>query len=282
EGNGHALAHAARKLVRIGLEDRRRQAQPLEMARHDVEEFSLGLVDVAEGEIDERFADPAHRVEHIHRSLHDVGEMFPPHAGQLLLAHPEDVPIEEAVLDRSADDVERRAVGGRDRLDQGCLAAARFPRDAVDLVPVDLECDVIDGTDLPVDAEILHLVVSTQIAHREDGLRGHRSVAGLAVRLHHHAPPMPMRASRLRGSMYSFIETASRNRAMKVSVMNAVGNTNHHHTPATMALCWLAQKIMVPTVGRLISVKPSTESVTSSPIDQLMLLSVVENTIGRT
>jgi hypothetical protein len=31
----------------------------------------------------------------------------------------------------------------------------------------------------------------------------------------------------------------------------------------------------------LMSVKPSTDSVTSSPIDQLMLFMVVENTIGR-
>ena len=65
-------------------------------------------------------------------------------------------------------------------------------------------------------------------------------------------------------------------------VTTGVGNTNHHQTPDTMALCWLAQKIMVPTVGVSRSVKPSTESVTSRPIDQLMLLSVVEKTIGST
>ena len=35
-------------------------------------------------------------------------------------------------------------------------------------------------------------------------------------------------------------------------------------------------------VGVLMSVKPSTDSVTSSPIDQLMLFIVVENTIGST
>ena len=69
---------------------------------------------------------------------------------------------------------------------------------------------------------------------------------------------------------------------MKVRVTNSVGKTNHHQTPETMALCWLAQKIMVPTVGVSRSVKPSTDSVTSRPIDQLMLLSVVENTIGST
>ena len=69
---------------------------------------------------------------------------------------------------------------------------------------------------------------------------------------------------------------------MKVMVTQAVGNTNHHQTPDTMALCWLAQKIIVPTVGVSRSVKPSTDSVTSRPIDQLMLFSVVEKTIGST
>ena len=43
---------------------------------------------------------------------------------------------------------------------------------------------------------------------------------------------------------------------MKVRVMKAVGKANHHHTPATIALCWFAQKIMAPTVGVLMSVKP--------------------------
>src|SRR5829696_4276828 len=42
------------------------------------------------------------------------------------------------------------------------------------------------------------------------------------------------------------------------------------------------QKIIPPMVGVLMSVKPRTESVTSSPIDQFMLFMVVENTIGMT
>ena len=43
-----------------------------------------------------------------------------------------------------------------------------------------------------------------------------------------------------------------------------------------------AEGIMLPMVGVLMSVKPRTESVTSMPIDQFMLLSVVEKTIGST
>ena len=40
--------------------------------------------------------------------------------------------------------------------------------------------------------------------------------------------------------------------------------------------------ILLVIVGVLMSVKPSTESVTSRPIDQFMLFMVVEKTIGRT
>ncbi len=69
---------------------------------------------------------------------------------------------------------------------------------------------------------------------------------------------------------------------MKVRVMKSVGKTYHHQTPETIAECWLAQKSIVPTVGVSRLVKPSTDSVTSRPIDQLMLLSVVEKTIGST
>ena len=39
---------------------------------------------------------------------------------------------------------------------------------------------------------------------------------------------------------------------------SSTGNSTHHQMPATMAVCWLAQKIMLPTVGVLMSVKPST------------------------
>ena len=41
--------------------------------------------------------------------------------------------------------------------------------------------------------------------------------------------------------MYSFIETASRKRPMKVMMTSATGKTIHHQTPATSAVCWLAQ-----------------------------------------
>ena len=51
----------------------------------------------------------------------------------------------------------------------------------------------------------------------------------------------PNRLSRLRGSMYSFIDTASRNSPMNVITTSTTGNAIHHQMPATSAVCWLAQ-----------------------------------------
>ena len=105
----HALAHAARQLVRVGVQHVRLQVQALEMVDDDVEELVSRPVDVTGGEVDEGLPDPPHRVQHVHRALHDVGEMPPADARQLALAQLIDVAIEEAVADRAGDDVERRA-----------------------------------------------------------------------------------------------------------------------------------------------------------------------------
>ena len=58
ERDRHALAHAARELVRIGVEDRGRQVQPLEMRLDPVEELARRTRHVAEGEVDEGLAAP--------------------------------------------------------------------------------------------------------------------------------------------------------------------------------------------------------------------------------
>jgi ABC-type sugar transport system ATPase subunit len=124
------------------------------------------------------------------------------------------------------------------------------------------------------------------------GLRGAGQVAigralfGAAERLagrvllDGHEPDLATPRSAMAGGI-TFV-SGERVEEMKVSVIKSVGKANHHQTPATIALCWLAQKIMVPTVGVFMSVKPRTESVTSRPIDRLMLFNVVEKTIGST
>src|SRR5258708_7122936 len=75
-----------------------------------------------------------------------------------------------------------------------------------------------------VDAEGGGRVIGAQAGHGEGGFR--------------HPPVLPRR---LRGSMYSFIETASRKRPTKVITTSSTGKKIHHQTPATKAVCWLAQ-----------------------------------------
>src|SRR5690606_28366656 len=65
-----------------------------------------------------------------------------------------------------------------------------------------------------------------------------RRGAGVEKREHAHAPIL---RSRLRGSIYSFMLTASRNSPRKVMTIRITGMTIHHHTPTTMAECELAQ-----------------------------------------
>ena len=105
------------------------------------------------------------------------------------------------------------------------LPLLEFAGEAVDLVGRDREADVVDGADLALDAEGGRPVVGAQARHGEDGLPAH--------------PPVLPR--RLRGSMYSFIDTASRNRPMKVITTSSTGKEIHHQMPATSAVCWLAQ-----------------------------------------
>src|SRR5215510_4117069 len=123
---------------------------------------------------------------------------------------------------------------------------------------MNIKRDAVDGTHLTVHAKIACAIVRLQVLDTKDGRPGHRT-------------PLPMRANRLRGSMYSFIETARRNRPTKVITTRPTGNAIHHQIPATIAVCWLAQYIMLPMVGVSMFMNPSTASVTSSPIDQFML-----------
>ena len=226
ERDGDALAHAARELVRKGLENLRREMQALQVAAHDLEERRHRLADVAEGEVDEGMPHPPHRVQHVHRALHDVGEVLPADRRQLLAIDAVDVdgPVAEIEHHRACQHFERRLDRVGDGLDQGGLAAARFAGEAVDLVGGDAEADIVDGADLALDPERGRPVVGAQARHGEDGF----------------AHP-PVRPRRLRGSMYSFIDTASRKSPMKVMTTSSTGKKIHHQMPATRAVCWLAQ-----------------------------------------
>src|SRR5450631_1480038 len=186
---------------------------------------------------------PPHRVEHVHRALQDVRQMPPADILELTSVKCIDVAVAagEIECDRTADDSERWADRAHDGLDECGLAAARFACQPVNLVAVDMQADAIDGADLAADAEISGLVVGAQVPDREHALRRRLGVGCKGWCGGDHSRIAPMRASRLRGSMYSFIEIASRNSPMNRMTTNNTGKKNHHQIPATIAVCWLAQ-----------------------------------------
>ena len=208
------LLHAAGELVRIGVEDVGGKMEPLQMLLDRSEKRAPVQSHVAVGEIDERLAHPAHRVEDVHRALGDIGEVLPAYRGQFRRAEGIDVAIEEAVADRAADHGERRPDGSGDGLQERRFAAARFAGEFVDLVAANDKRDVIDGAHLALDAEVVHQIIGAQAVDRQRrrpfrrrARRAGRSVVQAGL-LHQVAPPMRLR--RLRGSIYSFIDTDRR------------------------------------------------------------------------
>ena len=99
------------------------------------------------------------------------------------------------------------------------LPLLEFAGQAVDLARRDREADIVDRPHVARHAERRGPVIGAQAFDGED--RRHRSV----------------RPSRLRGSMYSFIETASRKSPMKVMTTSSTGKKIHHQMPATSAVC---------------------------------------------
>src|SRR5437660_1212523 len=98
---------------------------------------------MAVGEIQEGLPHPLHRVEDVHRALHDVGEILPADTAEIRLAagveaHPFDGEME---YDRSPQHRQRRPDRAGDGLDERGLAAARLAGEAVDLPAPNLEAD---------------------------------------------------------------------------------------------------------------------------------------------
>ena len=126
--------------------------------------------------------------------------------------------------DRAAHNFERWPRSSGNGPDQRRLAATRFAGEAVDLVGRNVKAHAIDSPDFALYTERGCPIVRAQIGD------GQHRIGHAATRL-----------SRLRGSIYSFIDTASRNRPMKVMTTRNTGKKIHHQIPATIAVCWLAQ-----------------------------------------
>src|SRR6516164_4798913 len=103
------------------------------------------------------------------------------------------------------------------------------------------EAHAVDSLDLALDPERARPVVGLEVLDAQSDLRLPGAGPPIAIedwrgRLHH-ALPAPIRRSRLRGSICSFIDTASRNSPMNSMTIRMTGKATHHHTPATSAVC---------------------------------------------
>jgi hypothetical protein len=95
-----------------------------EMALDHAPEGDRVAGNMAPGEILERVADPAYRVQHAHRALHDVGQPAPAHGIEFGGRKPIHValPVLEVEQHGAADDGKRRLDGARDRFNERRLA----------------------------------------------------------------------------------------------------------------------------------------------------------------
>src|SRR5712664_3769365 len=152
------------------------------------------------------------------------------------------VPRQEREFHGASDNIQRRLDRASDGLDQRGLAGTGLAGQTVDLSALDVEGNAVDRFDVAIDAEMAGAEMRLQIPDRQDRpIIVRLSCVCKAGRNGGHDVTRPMRLNRLRGSMYSFMDTASRNSPMNVMITTMVGKAIHHQTPATIAVCWFAQ-----------------------------------------
>lgn len=141
------------------------ELQPLQMGGDPFEKDWAADLHVAKGEIGEGMTDSAHRIEHIHRALHDVGQMPPAQRQALFRLHRIDIlgAAVEMECHFPRHDPQRRPDRAGNGLDQRRLAAARFTGNAIDLAAGDGQADIVDGAHLAIDAEEEGTVIGFQI-----------------------------------------------------------------------------------------------------------------------
>ena len=172
----HALAHAARELVREALEPglRLRDADHAQQLRRPRPGLGLGHLPVGDDRLGHLLLDREHRVEARHRVLEDHRDVAAADLAHVRLVHRHEVDAVEqhrAALDvpgglrQQADD---REVGD-------ALAAARLAHEAEALAAGELERDAVDGVDRPVVGPEL----DDEVVDVEQDVRGARALAAV-------------------------------------------------------------------------------------------------------
>jgi hypothetical protein len=143
----HALAHAARELMRVVVHAafRLRNADRLEELERPTPRLAGAHVAVELDRLDELAPDRVDRVQRRHRVLEDHRDVVSPDVSQALLRHRQEVlALEECLAARHG--VAAR-VEAHDRQARDALPAARFAHDSERLALLDLEVHAVDGFD---------------------------------------------------------------------------------------------------------------------------------------
>ena len=200
-------------------------------------ELLPAAADVRIREIDESRSKPAKRIQNIHRALHDIGKVPPAdprHLSRWSAVHSA-VAGQEREIHAAANDLHWRPDRAYDTFEQRGLAGAGLAGEPVHLAALNCKADAVDGLHLAFESEAVNPVKRPQVTDRQDRLRVDGRVRSRSFGLYHGVPPALRR--RLRGSMYSLVDTASRNSPMNVMITAMVGKAIHHQTPATIAAC---------------------------------------------
>jgi hypothetical protein len=161
-GDHHALAHAARELVRVGVHAPSRLGNADEAEHLDgaVARLRLGHVAVGADRLHELVADLVERVQRRQRVLEDHRDVVAAELAHVLLGHLEEVAAVEQDLAGDARVPRPREAHHGQRRDG--LAGARLAHDAQHLAGLDRVRDPVEGLDetvlgLEVDAEVVDL-----------------------------------------------------------------------------------------------------------------------------
>src|SRR5919112_778631 len=165
DGDGNALAHPARELVRVSAEALLRggNADVRERARGTLPRGLVGYRLMRADRLDHLRVDAQDRVERRHRILEDHGEALAAHPPQLLL-RPPDEPF-ALDPDRSEYDPTGRVDQAEDRQAGDRLARARLADEPEHRAPRDVERDAVDRLDLA----LARRERDRKVAHGEDG-----------------------------------------------------------------------------------------------------------------
>ncbi len=218
ERDADTLLHPPAEFVRIKLAHILAQIDHVQQLAHPLADPAVVHIRLMRLDaVDEVLADPAHRVERVHRPLRDQGNFRQPHPAHLLERELGEVAVPEQ--DRPARDPPRRADQAHDGECGGGLPAPRLPGQAEAFPLAQREGDAIDRLDHALGRLIMHAEIANPENIGPDCGRGaHEFVL------------------RTRGFATSSRPLLISIRPTNSSTNSTIGVSHHHHRPRIRAL----------------------------------------------